>query len=88
MTANSSSCAAFIAPCDHSNLSSERWEKLDGESALGGGWGTYCEGARMTVPGDARDVLRIERKAAEVDRRRFGGEKVNALGFCFKRTKS
>jgi hypothetical protein len=42
----------------------------------------------MTVPGDARDVLRIERKAAEVDRRRFGGEKVNALGFCFKRTKS
>lgn len=35
----------------------------------------------MTVPGDARDMLRMERKAAEVDRRRFGGEKETALDF-------
>lgn len=37
MMANSSSCAALITFCDHSNLSSERWEQWDGESALGGG---------------------------------------------------
>ena len=80
--ANRSSCAVFITACDHSNLSSERWDKLDGERVLGNGWETYGEGARMTVPGeDVRDVLSMERKAAEVDRRRFGGEKEDALDF-------
>jgi len=79
MTANNSSCAAFIASCDHSNLSSERCERLDGESALGCGWGAYGEGTRMAVPGDAREVLRIERNAAEVVWRRFGGVKENGL---------
>ena len=83
MTANSSSCAALMASCDHSILSSERCEKLDSESTLGCGWGAYGEGIRMTVPGEAKEVLRIERKAAEVDWRRFGGVKDSGLD-CLK----
>jgi hypothetical protein len=81
MTENSNFWVVFMVSCDHSNLSSERWEKLDGVSDLGGGWGTYGEGVRMTVPDDVRDVLRMERKAAEVDRRRLGGENVEASFF-------
>lgn len=40
----------------------------------------------MIVPGDAREVHRIERKAAEVDWRRFGGVKADGLD-CFTREK-
>ena len=37
----------------------------------------------MTVPGEVKEVLRIDRKAAEVDWRRFGGVKDNGLD-CLK----
>jgi hypothetical protein len=84
-TANSSSCVVFITPGDHSNLSSEMWERVDGKSNLGGGWETYGEGTRRTVPDDAIVVPRMERNEAEVDGRRFGGERVETLDLCAKR---
>jgi hypothetical protein len=45
----------------------------------------YGEGARMTVPGTVTEVLTMERKAAEVDSKRFGGAYLNTFDFYTKK---
>jgi len=75
----SSSCVVLITLDDHSNLSSGRWEIFNGKSDLGGGLRTYGEGTRRIAPDDAVVVPIMERNEAEVDERRFGGEKAEIL---------